>query len=96
MRPKTVLPFLFGWTLGVQPEIRFGVQRRSGTVRTRVCARGTWDEALLSAELNDLLTEDFDLSLIALPDGELDKLLACLPEGDVAESGAGHHSRTAA
>ena len=40
---------------------------------------GTWDEALLSAELNDLLGEDFDLSLIGFDDDELEALLA----GDV-------------
>ena len=50
---------------------------------------GTWDEALLSAELNDLLAEDFDLSLVGFSDGELDKLLAYVPEGDGQEGGAG-------
>ena len=48
-----------------------------------------WDEALLSAELNDLLAEDFDLSLVGFSDGELDKLLAFVPEGDAEEGGAG-------
>ncbi|MFN3644324.1 MAG: DNA modification methylase [Gemmobacter sp.] len=48
-----------------------------------------WDEALLSAELNDLLAEDFDLSLVGFSDGELDKLLAFVPEGDGEEGGAG-------
>jgi len=48
---------------------------------------GTWDEALLSAELNDLLAEDFDLSLVGFSDGELDKLLAFVPEGDAEEEG---------
>lgn len=43
---------------------------------------GTWDEALLAAELNELLAEDFDLSLVGFSDGELDKLLAYVPEGD--------------
>jgi len=37
---------------------------------------GTWDEALLSAELQDLLAEDYDLSLIGFDDSELDALLA--------------------
>ena len=50
---------------------------------------GTWDEALLSAELNDLLAEDFDLSLVGFSDGELDKLLAYVPEGDGQDGGAG-------
>ena len=36
---------------------------------------GTWDEALLSAELQDLLAEDYDLSLIGFNEGELDELL---------------------
>ena len=36
----------------------------------------TWDEALLSAELNDLLAEDYDLSLIGFDDAELEALLA--------------------
>ena len=35
-----------------------------------------WDEALLSAELNELLAEDFDLSLIGFDDAELEALLA--------------------
>ena len=48
-----------------------------------------WDEALLSAELNDLLAEDFDLSLVGFSDGELDKLLAFVPEEDGQEGGAG-------
>ena len=43
---------------------------------------GTWDEALLSAELQDLLAEDYDLSLIGFDDGELDALLSNEPEGD--------------
>ena len=38
-----------------------------------------WDELLLSAELNDLLAEDYDLSLIGFDDAELEALLA----GDV-------------
>ena len=35
-----------------------------------------WDELLLSAELNDLLAEDYDLSLIGFDDAELEELLA--------------------
>ena len=35
-----------------------------------------WDELLLSAELNDLLAEDYDLSLIGFDDAELETLLA--------------------
>ncbi|TCT12342.1 DNA modification methylase [Tepidamorphus gemmatus] len=48
-----------------------------------------WDELLLSAELNDLLAEDFDLSLVGFSDGELDKLLAYVAEDDGEEGGAG-------
>lgn len=37
---------------------------------------GTWDAALLSEELNALLADDFDLSLIGFSDDELQTLLA--------------------
>lgn len=37
---------------------------------------GNWDEALLSAELQELLAEDYDVSLIGFDDSELDALLA--------------------
>ena len=47
---------------------------------------GAWDEALLSAELQDLLAEDYDLSLVGFSDGELDKLLAFVPEGEGEDS----------
>jgi hypothetical protein len=64
---------------------------------------GSWNEALLSAELNDLLADDFDLSLVGFSDGELDKLLAFDPEGGSEEEGgagglgaAGDHPRAAA
>jgi len=43
---------------------------------------GTWDEALLSAELNELLAEHFDLSLVGFSDGELDKLLAYVADSN--------------
>ena len=36
----------------------------------------SWDEALLSAELQELLAEDYDVSLIGFDDSELDALLA--------------------
>ena len=35
-----------------------------------------WDELLLSSELNDLLAEDYDMSLIGFDDDELEALLA--------------------
>jgi len=40
-----------------------------------------WDADMLTNELNDLLAEDFDLSLVGFSDGELDKLLAYVAEG---------------
>ncbi|WP_075220704.1 DNA modification methylase [Acuticoccus yangtzensis] len=46
-----------------------------------------WDDLLLSGELHDLLAEDFDLSLIGFSDGELDKLLAVVPDEDGAAGG---------
>ena len=49
----------------------------------------SWDEALLSAELQDLLADDYDLSLVGFSDGELDKLLAYVAEDDGEEGGAG-------
>jgi DNA modification methylase len=48
-----------------------------------------WDELLLSAELQDLLADDYDLSLVGFSDGELDKLLAFDPDGGGEEGGAG-------
>ncbi|MGI3212867.1 DNA modification methylase [Roseovarius tibetensis] len=49
-----------------------------------------WDELLLSAELQELLADDYDLSLVGFSDGELDKLLAFDPEaGGEEEGGAG-------
>ena len=49
---------------------------------------GTWDEALLSAELQDLLAEDYDLSLIGFDDGDLQALLAC----DGEKEGGAHEA----
>jgi len=38
-------------------------QRRAYRIAdNKLTELGTWDEALLSTELNDLLAEDFDLS----------------------------------
>ncbi|CAM4340019.1 hypothetical protein PARU111607_14645 [Palleronia rufa] len=64
-------------------------QRRAYRIADNKLAESPWDEALLSAELNDLLADDFDLSLVGFSDGELDKLLAFVPEGDGEEGGAG-------
>ncbi|MEN3976906.1 DNA methyltransferase [Emcibacter sp. SYSU 3D8] len=52
-------------------------QRRAYRIAdNKLTELGTWDEALLSAELRDLLAEDVDLSLTGFSDGELDALLA--------------------
>lgn len=52
-------------------------QRRAYRIAdNKLTELGTWDEALLSAELNDLLAEDYDLSLIGFDDAELEALLA--------------------
>jgi DNA modification methylase len=37
---------------------------------------GAWDEALLAGELQELLAEDVDLSMLGFSDAELDRLLA--------------------
>jgi len=49
---------------------------------------GTWDEALLSAELQDLLAEDYDMSLVSFDDGELQALLAGDGEAEAGSSEA--------
>ena len=50
-------------------------QRRAYRIAdNKLTELGSWDEALLSAELQDLLAEDYDLSLIGFDDGELDEL----------------------
>ena len=50
-------------------------QRRAYRIAdNKLTELGTWDESLLSAELNDLLGEDFDLSLIGFDDDELEVL----------------------
>ncbi len=60
-------------------------QRRAyRIVDNKLTELGGWDETLLSAELNELLAEDFDLSLVGFSDGELDKLLAYVPEDESA------------
>ena len=72
-------------------------QRRAYRIAdNKLTELGTWDEALLSAELNELLAEDFDLSLVGFDDGELDALLAgqvdetasCEGEDDIPEAPA--------
>jgi DNA modification methylase len=61
-------------------------QRRAYRIAdNRLSELASWDEALLSAELQDLLADDFDLSLVGFSDGELDQLLAF---DDAGEDGA--------
>ena len=65
-------------------------QRRAYRIADNRLAESPWDEALLSAELQDLLADDYDLSLVGFSDGELDKLLAFDPDaGGEDEGGAG-------
>ena len=70
-------------------------QRRAYRIAdNKLTELGTWDEALLSAELQDLLADDYDLSLVGFSDGELDKLLAFDPDGGGENGGEklGHGS----
>ena len=62
-------------------------QRRAYRIADNRLAESGWDDALLSAELKDLLADEFDLSLIGFSDGELDKLLAAVPDEDGEEGG---------
>ena len=58
-------------------------QRRAYRIAdNKLTELGAWDEALLSKELQDLLGEDYDLSLIGFEDGELDRLLNLSPDGE--------------
>ena len=51
-------------------------QRRAYRIAdNKLTELGTWDEALLSAELNDLLADDYDLSLIGFDDASGDARL---------------------
>jgi ParB-like chromosome segregation protein Spo0J len=61
-------------------------QRRAYVIAdNQLALNAGWDEAKLSAELQALLADDFDLSLVGFYDGEIDKLLAFRPEGDADE-----------
>jgi DNA modification methylase len=51
-------------------------QRRAYRIADNRLAESPWDETLLSAELQELLADDFDISLVGFSDGELDRLLA--------------------
>jgi DNA modification methylase len=48
---------------------------------------GAWDEALLAGELQELLAEDFDLSIVGFSDAELDALLAGNGDADRGNDG---------
>ena len=51
-------------------------QRRAYRIAdNKLTELGGWDEALLAAELKELLADEFDLSLTGIEDGELDRLL---------------------
>ena len=59
-------------------------QRRAYRIAdNKLTELGAWDEALLAGELQELLAEDFDLSVVGFSDAELDELLA----GDGDEDG---------
>jgi ParB-like chromosome segregation protein Spo0J len=65
-------------------------QRRAYRIAdNKLTQLGSWDEALLSAELQELLADDYDLSLVGFSDGELDKLLSYVADDDGDAGGAG-------
>jgi ParB-like chromosome segregation protein Spo0J len=59
-------------------------QRRAYRIAdNKLTELGAWDETLLAGELQELLAEDFDLSVVGFSDAELDALLA----GEDADGG---------
>jgi ParB-like chromosome segregation protein Spo0J len=61
-------------------------QRRAYVIAdNQLALNAGWDEAKLSSELQALLADEFDLSLLGFGDGEIDKLLAA--DADREESG---------
>jgi DNA modification methylase len=48
---------------------------------------GGWDESLLAGELQELLAEDFDLSVVGFSDAELDALLASAGDAGAGDKG---------
>ena len=65
-------------------------QRRAYVIAdNQLALNAGWDEARLSAELQALLADDFDLSLLGFGDGEIDKLLAADVDGDEGGDGGG-------
>ena len=65
-------------------------QRRAYVIAdNQLALNAGWDEARLSAELQALLADDFDLSLLGFGDGEIDKLLAADADGEEGGDGGG-------
>ncbi|MFM9860652.1 ParB N-terminal domain-containing protein [Pseudoxanthobacter sp. M-2] len=65
-------------------------QRRAYVIAdNQLALNAGWDEAKLSAELQALLADDFDLSLLGFGDGEIDKLLAAEADGEEGGDGGG-------
>ena len=63
-------------------------QRRAYRIAdNKLTELGAWDEALLAGELQELLAEDFDLSVVGFSDAELDELLAGDGDEDAAREG---------
>ena len=63
-------------------------QRRAYRIAdNKLTELGAWDEALLAGELQELLAEDFDLSVVGFSDAELDELLAGDGDADGAREG---------
>jgi ParB-like chromosome segregation protein Spo0J len=59
-------------------------QRRAYRIADNRLAESPWDDALLAAELKELLADEFDLSLTGIEDGELDGLLREVETGGAA------------
>ena len=63
-------------------------QRRAYRIAdNKLTELGAWDEALLAGELQELLAEDFDLSVVGFSDAELDELLAGDGDADGTRDG---------
>jgi DNA modification methylase len=62
-------------------------QRRAYRIAdNKLTELGAWDDALLSGELQELVADEFDLSLIGFSDGELDRLLALEPGTETSDA----------